>query len=286
MLPNIFKPLKYQANEFPNKSKCSCTDIFHNKLSKIIELKNNLNSSSANEKLNNNFLIINDLSGGGNVVLDNSTQFFYLGYFLIICCFGGMKFKHLEYIEKNIKYLEKELKTKKFCCFFHLLNSMDSIFNNKLKISSVFSDRVFSPKFFDFLCLLTNFNKEKHKEISIKMLKNHIWFKEPVVKGKLKLTEMIKLTREWKKNKGLNNDYKHSNFENSFNMILSKNIEHYKDTSPYMSNNKSLYYYIVNGDFINFIENRKKVIKEISYDLCIQPIILYNKLKEIISEYF
>ena len=239
--------------------------------------------NNSDSKMNNNFLGHNDANF--NNYVDNSNQFFYLGYMLIISCLGGLKFNHFEYIEKNINIVVKEIKLKKICCFFHLLIHIDNNFATKLRICNIINEKLFSNKFIDFLCLLTNFNKEKHKDITIKMLKNHIWFKESITNGNINLIEVIQITREWKKNKLLNYDSRYNNFENSLNMIISKNMEYYKDSYNIM-NYKSIYTYISSGDIISFIENKKKILKEISYDLLIQPNYLDCKLKEIISEYF
>ena len=253
-MPNFLSHLHKQAeNNFtlnnliiPN-SRCKCFDLFH-------------------KNFMNNF----------------SNQYFKLGYVLLICASGGLKFDSLSIFFEEYSNILKENKNNKICCLYHLVISFEEAVTptsktvSKLKISNFINSKIFSENFIDFLCKsLTLQPKANHNSAVV----NHPWIKitnyiqmnNNFNKVRVCMKEVIKISREFKRcqlKQTNHNEAKFNNFFNNFEIILS--------------NNKS----IKREELSNAIDIKKDVIKDLTFELGINSKDLVTQLQAKVMQDF
>jgi hypothetical protein len=206
----------------------------------------------------------------------NTSQFFYLGYILMICGLGGIKVPIMEYIE-NISYpYIKELLSYhsniKSCCFFHLLTSMEehdpNLKRSKFSLSSFINNQRYSQNFIDFLCKCLYLDFDQNSQTNLRIISNHPWLRGSIVDNirsyvKVSMKELIKLTKEKKK-------------ENNINLSKKKLDIFLNNLEIIVSNNQ----HITEKFLAEMLESKKWVLNELSSELGTN----YNQLSEFLNE--
>jgi hypothetical protein len=251
-MPNFLHQVQRQ-----NKQQESVTSLNH--------LKHNLAKCKCVELFHKNFF--NNFSN----------QYFKLGYVLLICASGGIKFESLSIFFEEFSNTNNTSFLKNKCCLYHLLVSIEEDeerkIKSKLKISNFINNKIFSENFLDFLCQSLSFSQKPNHNF---LITNHPWIKitnyihmnNNFNKVRVIMKEVIKISREFKRSQLKQNNYneaKLNNFLNNFEIILSNNKLIKKD------------------ELILAIETKKDVIKDLTFELGINSKDLIAQLQEKVS---